>query len=433
MELIYNVIDAIAMMIEVTMCFVFVCSFLQGKTMNNHTIGIVITNVVFVVINYITMKIEIFSPGRYILMIIVLIVSQCLFYKKFYDKIAVMTITYMLFFVLIDCSTVAIMTYLSGLEFNYFQQMTFFRIGGTFLSKVMLVGFILILRRKSESLQLLKKKYLMLLAVISGMIIIFTFDMFQDFMARNYITASETSIFVLLMLIEFLLFFSFAAITESGSKEEKLALLDLHNQMLSQMLDEEKNSFSLWSGRVHDYKNQVLYMQELLKKQEYNQLADLMEAETGMLKSQCNYIKTGYIGIDAILNAKIIYAESQNIHIMCNIKLIDDLVIDNEGIALVLGNLMDNAIYEVQKIKDKNIEINIELLKNNLYVKIVNPKQKREIDFTKSEKRNPKLHGIGLQNVKKQVNQMGGDFKIIQEENTVVAIVVIYNVEPCQK
>lgn len=433
MGFVYEIIDAIAMMIEVTMCFVFVCSFLQGKRMQNHKMGIIITNLLFVIINYITMKVEIFSPARYGLMIMVLIISQCLFYKEYCDKIAVMTITYMLFFVLIDCATVAIMTYLAGFEFSYFKQMTFFRIGGTFLSKSLLIGFVLILRKKSESLQIIKKKYLILLAIISGLIILFTFNMFQDFMARKYISASETSIFVLLMLIEFLLFFSFAAITESGAKEEKLALLDLHNQMLNQMLEEEKNSFSLWSGRIHDYKNQVLYMQELLKQKKYDQLRDLMEAETGILKKQCNYIKTGYTGIDAILNAKMLYAESQNIHIMANIKLTEGLEIDNEGIASVLGNLMDNAICEVQKLKERIIEIHIELRKNNMYLKIVNPKQNREIDFSKSKKKNSKFHGIGLQNVTKQVSQMGGDFKIIQEKDRVVALVVIYHVKQCIK
>lgn len=429
MEIVYRLLDTMAVGIEVAMCFVFVATFMKENKIRNHYILLLIVVVLNVVIDYMTISVQVYSVFRFILFIGTELLVQFLIYRGGYGKILVLTVIYMLVLTLIDYSTVAVMTYLSGMEFIYFQKMTSFRVYGTIISKVLLLTSIIFIQKKLQGLKRLKKIHLISLFVISGFIMFFAFYMFQNFMQRNQILGSETTMFLLLLLIEMLSFYSFSAMMGNKEKEEKLNLMSLYNNMLQKTLEEEKFSFDLWSGRVHDYKNHVVYMLELLETKEYGKLKKYMQEVTGSLKYQSDYIQSGYKGIDVIVSSKKVYAKSQGIHMYCNIGIPLGLSLDEMAMVTILGNLLDNSIRAEISSKEKFIELDINYMKENIYIKIVNHKQSGEIDFETSSKENQTWHGIGLRSVKQQVRKLNGDFKLIQQSDKVIALVVIYEVK----
>lgn len=429
MEIVYRLLDTMAVGIEVAMCFVFVATFMKENKIRNHYI--LLLSVVFlnVVIDYMTISVQVYSVFRFILFIGTELLVQFLIYRGGYGKILVLTVIYMLVLALIDYSTVAVMTYLSGMEFRYFQKMTSFRVYGTIISKALLLTSIIFIQKKLQGLKRLKRIHLISLFVISGFIMLFAFYMFQNFMQRNQILGSETTMFLLLLLIEMLSFYSFSVMVENKEKEEKLNLMSLYNNMLQKSLEEEKFSFDLWSGRVHDYKNHVVYMLELLETKEYGKLKKYMQEVTGSLKYQSDYIQSGYKEIDVIVSSKKVYAKSQGIHMYCNIGIPLGLSLDEMAMVTILGNLLDNSIRAEISSKEKFIELDINYIKENIYIKIVNHKQSGEIDFETSSKENQTWHGIGLRSVKQQVRKLNGDFKLIQQSDKVIALVVIYEVK----
>lgn len=414
-------------MIEMAMCFLFVSSFVEVD-IKKHCVGIVTTILIYIFFNYITMQIAVYSICRLLVYMVIAFFAQFLFYRKYYDRIIVMTISYMLFFTLIDYSTVAVMSYLSGMELKYFQETALFRICGTVTSKVLLLVSVLFIRRNVTGLKKLQRCHLFFILGISGTILLFAFCIFDNSMHRNHIFVSETMMFILLWMIEVLSIYSLAAMAEKNEKEEKLQLLYLYNQMLQNSLDEEKNNFDLWSGRVHDYKNRMLYMLELLKTEEYEQLEKYIQEETGILKNQSVYIQSGYKGIDIVINSKIMYAQSQHIHLFCNINLPSDLLLDERAMITILGNLLDNAIQAESIMDKKYIEVNITYMKENICIKIVNHKEDGEINFKTSSKENAKWHGIGLRSVRQQIKKLHGDFKLMQDEDKVISMVVLYGI-----
>lgn len=430
MSIEYVLLDLVAVIIEVTMCFVFVMSFIDEKVTKKYVIGIIVANVLDIIFNYVTVQIKVYSVSKLIVYIGVVLIIQCLVFRAYYDRIAVMTITYMLFLTLIDYSTVAIMTYWRGLEFSYFQKMTLFRIYGTMISKITLLIIVILIRKRLIGLRKLQRNYLIALFGISASILMFAFYIFHNFMKRNYILGSETMMFILLFVIEVMAFFSLNIIMEKKENEGKISLLNLYNNMLELSLEEEKHSFDLWSRQIHDYKNHVIYMQELLKTKEYEKLENYMQNETGILKNQSSFVQSGYKGIDAILNSKILYAKSMDIHTFCNIAIPKGLLLNEEALVTILGNLLDNAIRAEQHINNKKkklIEINMYYMKENVYIKIVNQKGKEKINFEKSDKEDKQWHGIGLKSVRQQIKKMNADFKLIQKDETVIAIIVIYD------
>lgn len=431
MSIEYVLFDLVAVIIEVTMCFVFVMAFIDKNVTKKYVIGIIAANILEIVFNYITVQIKVYSVSKSIVYVGIVLIIQCWVFREYYDRIAVMSITYMLFLTLIDYSTVAIMTYLSRLEFSYFQKMTIFRIYGTLISKMILLTVVILIRKKLTGLKKLQRNYLIALFGISGSILMFAFYLFHNFMKRNYILGSETIMFILLLVIEIMAIFSLNFIIEKKENEKKLSLLNLYNNMLELSLEEEKHSFSMWSRQIHDYKNHVIYMQELLKTKEYEKLEEYMQNETGILKTQSPYVQSGYKGIDAILNSKILYAKSKDIHTVCNITIPKGLSLNEDALVTILGNLLDNAIRAEQSLdyeKKKLIEINMCYMKENIYIKIVNQKGKEMINFEKSDKEEKQWHGIGLKSVREEIKKMNADFRLIQKDENVIAIIVIYDV-----
>lgn len=427
MDVVCRLMEILAVVIEIGMCFVYVASFLKDVTLKDHRVGVLITILFEILFNDITMRIEVYSICRLIVYFGIVIFTQCLFYRKYYTRIVVMTVNYVLFLVLDDYITVVLMSYLSGAELLYFKAMTLYRIYATIIAKSLLVISVLLIRKKMPELKKLQRRHLFIILGITGTTLLYALYIFEHFMQRNFVLGSETMLFFLLWVMEILLIYSFAAIAESSRKEEKLQLMNLYNQMLQKSLDEEKDSFDLWSGRVHDYKNHVIYMLELLKTKEYQQLENYMQEEAGILNHQSAYVQSGYKGIDVIINSKMVYAQSQGIHLFCNINLPADLLLDEGAMVTILGNLLDNAIQAEQHMREKFIEVNISYKKGNLYIKIVNHKEEEKIDFQTSNKEDSQWHGIGLRSVKHQIKDLQGDFKLIQEKDKVISMVVLYD------
>ncbi|MBQ8235750.1 MAG: ATP-binding protein, partial [Clostridia bacterium] len=88
--------------------------------------------------------------------------------------------------------------------------------------------------------------------------------------------------------------------------------------------------------------------------------------------------------------------------------------VDNIDFAIIIGNLLDNAIEATAKIKEpksKTIEVFIEATNHHVLISITNPVDKdinvHQIDTTKKDQKN---HGFGLLSVRKIVDRYKGSF-----------------------
>ena len=222
-----------------------------------------------------------------------------------------------------------------------------------------------------------------------------------------------------------LVIFSIFMLDDNRNKGEELALITLHSEILNKSLLEERTTFDMWRNRLHDYKNQLIYIRELLEKQQYKKISEIVDKEIGELKRQSIYIESGYLGIDAIINSKLMYAQGKGIHTIYNIKIPSGLKIDDEVVASILGNLIDNAIRASLLTEEKYFEINIVYVFENLNIKISNSTSSKRTNFEKSSKSESGLHGIGINSVRNNVKRLHGTFDIAQHENIVVAAVKI--------
>lgn len=428
MNILYGIIDTFAAVIELSMGMIFTGCFVEKRdNKHNRTISIIIF-VLYIVFNFVTVNIEAYSVVRGMVLVFLLIILSLNYYRNNVYKIVVMAITHYLMVSLIDYSTVAIMTYGMKKEFVFFTNMTMFRVTGTFISKGLLIAFIIFMYKRSKLLRSIKSYYLTGFFVLTTCILLFSQYIFGNFMKRNQIYITEVLMFVLLLMIEVLVFYLFSVMAMDYETKETVKLLNLYNDLLQKSAEDEKRNFQMWQERIHDYKHHVIYMQELLERHNYNELEEYMKEETGNLKQYATVIDSGYYEIDAVINSKMMLAEGWGIHICCTVNLPTDLKLDKGVMVSCLANLLDNAINAEKTQDEKNIEIVINYMKGNLYIKVVNHSEER-VNFEASSKKENNWHGIGLKSVKDQVEKNNGFFKIQQESDQVIAMIVFYDVK----
>ena len=134
-------------------------------------------------------------------------------------------------------------------------------------------------------------------------------------------------------------------------------------------------------------------------------------------------IRTGNVGLDAILSSKVSIARKNNIEVNCTAKVPSDLTISDVHLCAIVGNLMDNAIEACEKMKvssgddtggasdcaSRFIRVYIGLFKSQLYISVTNStkeKKRRRVSELVTKKLGE--HGFGLRRIDRLVAQYDG-------------------------
>lgn len=180
----------------------------------------------------------------------------------------------------------------------------------------------------------------------------------------------------------------------------------------------------------HDMKNNLETVQSLLTQNRTDDARAFVNQITKSIENVEKVIFTNNPPLDTIVNIKINTASKYKIKFQHQVNIPSGLPISYEQATAILGNLLDNAI-EAQQYLDEDkrtIEFFMTYGKGILMISIKNPfnREKVDLNMRKTNKKNDKLHGIGLINVKKTVDKMGGILKISPQENFMQVDVLLY-------
>lgn len=109
---------------------------------------------------------------------------------------------------------------------------------------------------------------------------------------------------------------------------------------------------------------------------------------------------------------------------------LQDVNIRDEDIVILLGNLLENAIHECEKVvkngKEANIYIKFVQNEETFIFTVRNPiLRKVVIEDNKVLEKNDDGHGIGLKNVEEVVKRYHGSFEISCDEKEFMAVVIL--------
>ena len=197
-------------------------------------------------------------------------------------------------------------------------------------------------------------------------------------------------------------------------------LSDFQDSVLKKQRDEVQNIYQTMRAWRHDYHNHIQTIKAMIELGKVNKLSEYLDNLEKDLDSIDIAIRTGNVGLDAILSSKVSIAKKNNIEVNCTAKVPENLLVSDVHLCAIVGNLMDNAIEACERMKGcgddgadgkavRFIRVYIGLFKKQLYINVTNStKEKRRRGFGELVTKKLGEHGFGLRRIDKIAEKYGG-------------------------
>ena len=163
------------------------------------------------------------------------------------------------------------------------------------------------------------------------------------------------------------------------------------------------------SAIKHDLKNQYLLLLGLACHDDTANIKRYLENALDSLKHTDNYYTEDYL-LNFLINDKKNLADQHHIIFQAKVFLSKHSRLDSDILAILLGNLIDNAINALNRLpadQEKKINILIKQANHNLLIELTNRFDIREVTARKHRE----SAGIGIKNIKKIVHDHNGIYR----------------------
>ncbi len=203
--------------------------------------------------------------------------------------------------------------------------------------------------------------------------------------------------------------------------------LEQKNQMLDNQLIRQKQRYDQLGEAyreirsfVHDTKKHFNCINECVKRKEYDVITAYTQEAMADLESRYATVNTGCLAIDALVSNFMLQTRSKGIQLTTSLKMEAQRVpVSEYHLAIILGNLLDNALNACQGQLNPKIVLKIQQVEDNAFaIYIANTyvtgtddkvlQNLDEMDF---------IHGYGLDNVKKSVRAYNGIMRVKHEQD----------------
>jgi len=185
----------------------------------------------------------------------------------------------------------------------------------------------------------------------------------------------------------------------------------------------------------HDMMTHLAAIKGYVKENKTSAIADYLDTLLGTISETKIYSNTGNIAFDSIINYKLRNAKQENIQLGIRLLIPTAINIELSDTAIILGNLLDNALDAVAKLPEKEIKLDIEYSRQSLLIYVENTYDgtvnyaaepgkggKKRIITRKSGSE----HGHGLKNIKRAVEKYNGHISITHQVKTFSVTVLLY-------
>ncbi len=205
---------------------------------------------------------------------------------------------------------------------------------------------------------------------------------------------------------------------EIKNQEDLLLQLRIYREQLNLVMHENE-SYRLMR---HDMKHHIIILKNLIDASEYEKASKYLEDMSDYMGLDIKIIKTGNAAADSILNYY--YRELNRIGGMlkADIKIAEDLPVDDFDLNIILSNLLSNACEAVGKLPEKIVYLNARYDRGVTFIRVQNEyagsieRQGERILTGKSDDHRQR-HGLGLLSVKRTVCKYGGKMSINTDNN----------------
>ena len=193
-------------------------------------------------------------------------------------------------------------------------------------------------------------------------------------------------------------------------RQQSIGQLELYNSM--------RENYNIQRQRTHEYKNQIVCMDMLMKKKDYSKLEDYIGNISDGLDTQLDMVDTNNDVVNAIFNAKYYEAIKNDVLVVLKINDLSDIKISDNDIVTILSNLLDNAIEAAKQCDIGKRIVKIKMLYEDAVLSIaVSNSYKAEPVLTedgyiRTTKKDREEHGWGMRNVVATLEKYNAEYII---------------------
>ena len=232
-----------------------------------------------------------------------------------------------------------------------------------------------------------------------------------------------------LLFINILIFYLYHSLLKFYSARMNEQVFKQMLEVYSYQLDIARESEERVKALRHDIKHHIIELSAMAKKNNNDDMIKYLSGMKDFMLNPKEYSTTGNQEIDGVLNYMLQKANKTLNQVDVQINIPEDLYFNNFNICVILGNLVDNAVREASKSKEKLLTIKMQIKQEVLLIFIENSYSGKILEKRNGLQTTPPelaIHGIGLENVKKVVIANGGEIKIDYTSNRFCVQVLLY-------
>jgi sensor histidine kinase YesM len=335
----------------------------------------------------------------------------------------------------IESIVVFAMIYGTGASMTELLDYNGYRLVATIISKIMVYLFVIYyLEKKNKnpysvdinlkmSLKLIALVFL-IIGIMANMIQIHYSDGFVEFNFYFMVIGFAGVCILAISIYENML--------KESEKQMELKLLlqqkKIEDKYNSEILANMQNMKYL----RHDIQNHISAISGYVENRNYDRAKEYLSNLYEPIKKFDEVLHDESPVVSSIVFNKKVLAESKGIEFKADILIDKKINIEDMDIAILIGNILDNAIEACQRKPEgkKHISLNIRFKKMYLLVECANSMEpstiQKQYDRFFTAKKDKNLHGLGLLNIQKVIDKYKGELRIsLQEEKFLLNAVLL--------
>lgn len=211
-------------------------------------------------------------------------------------------------------------------------------------------------------------------------------------------------------------------------REERLRDQYQAQVMYYQMLEEQ---YGRMERLRHDMKNHMIALEHLVKNRRWEQAGSYLQEMAKAGSVETGEEATGSLVMDALLCHKRRQAAAEGICWQCDVRLSKDMPVNEMDLCIIAGNMLDNAVeasirYGETGAEQPFIYVYMGTVKKCLLLEVRNRTHLTGGPETgRSEKEDPKGHGLGLSNIQATAAAYNGAVHVDVEEGVFTISVLL--------
>lgn len=302
-------------------------------------------------------------------------------------------------------------------DYSVLYGMTTERVILIVMTKVLLIAACIILL-KYRFQNIAKRRNMLILIIMPIIAELSMVGIMQVFLQYGQLKRELLLATVSVMLANVLTYYVFIKINKDVEAEtEKNALLQKYENDMRHT-NEVENLYKKTCGIRHDLLLHFTTLRGLLNSGESKASKYIDTVIKNQIETIKLLVKTDNDTFDALVNAKIAFCDKLGITVQTRVMNNSLDKLEQDEIAVIFGNLFDNAIEASKNSQKKHIELDVQTQAQYLVISMINSidesvlKNNKALTTTKDEK---EYHGYGIKNIKSIVEAHHGMIDYYEE------------------